>query len=126
MNDLGVDEAINLKIKSIIKQIEGLDDDDRLKVLDKFGSATSDANKKSGPLQFFTQEDVDLAKQIGEYEQAQKTKGYLDKLEGYEPNKLGVAGFQKRDLAGRDKDRLLTGGALIGDMLTRMALINKL
>jgi len=126
MNDLGIDEAIEKQIESIIKQIEGLDDDDRLKVIDKFGSTTSDANKKSGSLQFFTQEDVDLAKQIGEYEQAQKTKGYLNKLEGYDPNKLGVAGFQKRELSARDKDRWLTGGALVGDMLTRMSLINKL
>ena len=126
MNDLGVDEAINLKIESIIKQIEGLDDDDRLKVIDKFGSTTSDANKKSGSLQFFTQEDVDLAKQIGEYEQAQKTKGYLDKLEGYNPNKQGVAGFQIRDHKARDKDRWLTGGMAVADMLQRMALINKL
>tara|TARA_R100001443_G_scaffold1653_1_gene5899 strand:- start:662 stop:1042 length:381 start_codon:yes stop_codon:yes gene_type:complete len=126
MNELGVDQAINLKIKSIIEQIENLGDEDRLQIFDKFGSATSDANKKSGPLQFFTQEDVDLANQMAKFNENLKTESYLNKLEGNDPNKLGVAGFQKRDIAGRDKDRLLTGGALIGDMLTRMALINKL
>ena len=125
MNDLGVDEAINLKIESIIKQIEGLDDDNRLKVFDKFGSTTSNADQKLGSLGL-TQGDIDLAKQIGEYEQAQKTKAYLDKLEGYEPNKQGIAGFQIRDHKARDKDRLLTGGVAVADMLQRMALINKL
>jgi len=125
MNDLGVDEAINLKIESIIKQIEGLDDDNRLKVFDKFGSTTSNADQKLGSLGL-TQGDIDLAKQIGEYEQAQKTKAYLDKLEGYEPNKQGIAGFQIRDHKARDKDRWLTGGIAVADMLQRMALINKL
>ena len=125
MNDLGVDEAINLKIESIIKQIEGLDDENRLKVFDKFGSTTSNADQKLGSLGL-TQGDIDLAKQIGEYEQAQKTKAYLDKLEGYEPNKQGIAGFQIRDHKARDKDRWLTGGVAVADMLQRMALINKL
>jgi len=125
MNELGVDQAINLKIKSIIEQIENLGDEDRLKVFDNFGSATSDTNKKIGSLGI-TQGDIDLANQMAKFNENLKTESYLRKLEGNDPNKLGVAGFQKRDIAGRDKDRLLTGGALIGDMLTRMALINKL
>jgi len=125
MNELGVDEAIEKQIESIIKQIEGLDDDNRLKVFDKFGSAIPDADQKLGSLGL-TQGDIDLAKQVGEYSQAQKTKAYLDKLEGYEPNKQGVAGFQIRDHKARDKDRWLTGGVAVADMLQRMALINKL
>ena len=125
MNELGVDEAIEKQIESIIKQIEGLDNDNRLKVFDKFGSATPNADQKLGSLGL-TQGDIDLAKQVGEYSQAQKTKAYLDKLEGYEPNKLGVAGFQKRELSAQDKDRWLTGGVAVADMLQRMALINKL
>ena len=125
MNELGADQAIDLKVKSIIKLIENLGDEDRLKVFDNFGSATSDANKKLGSLGI-TQGDVDLANQMAKFNENLKTESYLRKLEGNDPNKLGVAGFQKRDLASRDKDRLLTGGALISDMLTRMALINKL
>jgi len=127
MNELGAAEAIEEQIKSIIKQIEGLgSDENRLKVLDNFASITPNADQKSGSLQFITQEDVDLAKQVGEYELAQKTKGYLDKLEGYEPSKQGIAGFQIRDHKARDKDRWLTGGVAVADMLQRMALINKL
>lgn len=125
MNDLGVDQAIDLKIQSLIKQIENLGDKDRLQVFDAFGSTASDANKKLGSLGI-TQGDIDLANQMAEFNENLKTESYLNKLEGFEPNKEGVAGFQKRTLAGRDKDRWLTGGALVGDMLTRMALINKL
>ena len=125
MNELGVDQAINLKIQSLIKQIENLGDKDRLQVFDAFGSTTPDANKKLGSLGI-TQGDIDLANQMAEFNENLKTESYLNKLEGFEPNKEGVAGFQKRTLASRDKDRWLTGGALVGDMLTRLALINKL
>jgi len=116
---------INQKIESIIKEIEGLGEENRLKVFDKFGSATPKADQKLGSLGI-TQGDIDLANQMAKFNDNLKTEAYLKKLEGYEPNKQGVAGFQIRDHKARDKDRWLTGGMAVADMLQRMALINKL
>ena len=116
---------INQKIESIIKEIEGLGEENRLKVFDKFGSTISNPDQKLGSLGI-TQGDIDLANQMAEFNNNLKTEAYLKKLEGNDPNKLGVAGFQKRELSARDKDRWLTGGMAVADMLQRMALINKL
>ena len=122
MND---ELAINQKIESIIKEIEGLGEENRLKVFDKFGSTTPKADQKLGSLGI-TQGDIDLATQMAKFNNNLKTEAYLKKLEGYEPNKEGVAGFQKRDHSARDKDRWLTGVIAVADMLQRMALINAL
>ena len=120
-----MDETLGARIDQIVKQIEALDADTQLKVLSSFDQPVVDKTNTLGSTGL-TVGDAQALEEIRRKSTQVDTDAYLTQLEGYDPNKQGIAGFQKRDLSARDKDRWLTGGMAVADMLQRMALINKL
>ena len=120
-----MEETLGARIDEIVKQIEALDADTQLKVLSSFDQPVVDKTKTLGSTGL-TVGDAEILQDLRKESTGVDTDAYLTRLEGYDPNKQGIAGFQKRDLSARDKDRWLTGGMAVADMLQRMALINKL
>ena len=120
-----MDETLGARIDQIVKQIEALDADTQLKVLSSFDQPVVDKTKTLGSTGL-TVGDAEILQDLRRESAKVNTDSYLTQLEGFEPNKQGIAGFQKRDLSARDKDRWLTGGMAESDMLQRIALINKL
>ena len=120
------EETVNSVIEEISKRIGSLDSGKQLEVLKYLEDPSSIGSTNKLGSTGLTVGDAEIMEELAAQRAKTDTEAYLGKLEGYDPNKQGIAGFQKRDLSARDKDRWLTGGMAVADMLQRMALIQQL
>jgi|TARA_R100000655_G_scaffold80568_1_gene119988 hypothetical protein len=109
----------NKKINEITEKLKNLESDDQLKVLDYLSKNDLGQFNKVGDTSI-SKEALDDYADYGDRIVDKSDESWLRKSGG------PASSFQERSLAARDKDRILTGGIAVGELLKNLALINKL